>query len=141
MFIIYKTSITKPCTHLHQAPFSSTQLHPAPSSSTQLHPPPPSSFQLPPSSLQHPQQYLNQNIARNWTISPNLGQKNEELSILTENWDVRYIGGVDSEPRVRFLKIHFWANLGPKFQSYPLCLKIGIHSISRMLILNRGLEF
>ena len=43
--------------------------------STQLHPPPPSSFQLPPSSLQHPQQYLNQNIARNWTISPNLGQK------------------------------------------------------------------
>ena len=39
--------------------------------STQLHPPPPSSFQSPPSSLQHPQQYLNQNIARNWTISPN----------------------------------------------------------------------
>ena len=43
--------------------------------STQLHPPPPSLFQPPPSSLQHPQQYLNQNIARNWTISPNLGQK------------------------------------------------------------------
>ena len=42
---------------------------------TQLHPPPPSSFQPPPSSLQHPQQYLNQNIARNWAISPNLGQK------------------------------------------------------------------
>ena len=36
--------------------------------STQLHPPPPSS-------LQHPQQYLNQNIAHNWAISPNLGQK------------------------------------------------------------------
>ena len=32
--------------------------------STQLHPPPPSS-------LQHSQQYLNQNIARNWAISPN----------------------------------------------------------------------
>ena len=32
-------------------------------------------FQPPPSSLQHPQQYLNQNIARNWAISPNLGQK------------------------------------------------------------------
>ena len=43
--------------------------------STQLHPPPPSSFQPPPSSLQHPQQYLNQNIARNWAISPNLGRK------------------------------------------------------------------
>ena len=41
----------------------------------QLHPPPPSSFQPPPSSLQRPQQYLNQNIARNWEISPNLGRK------------------------------------------------------------------
>ena len=28
--------ITKPCTHLHQAPSTSTQLHPAPSTSTQL---------------------------------------------------------------------------------------------------------
>ena len=44
-------------------------------SSTQLHPPPPNSFQPPLSSLQHLQQYLNQNIARNWTISPNLGKK------------------------------------------------------------------
>ena len=42
---------------------------------TQLHPPPRSSFQPPPSSLQHPQQFLDQNIARNWAISPNLGQK------------------------------------------------------------------
>ena len=25
--------------------------------------------------LQHPQQYLNQNIVRNWANSPNLGQK------------------------------------------------------------------
>ena len=64
---------------LYCAP-SSTQLHPALSTSTQviststqLHPPPHSSFQPPPSSLQHPQQYLNQNIARNWAISPNLG--------------------------------------------------------------------
>ena len=54
---------------------SSIHLYPAPSTSTQLHPPPPSSFQPPPSSLQHPQQYLNQNIARNWAISPNLGRK------------------------------------------------------------------
>ena len=56
---------------LNRAP-SSTQLHPPPPSSFQ---PPPSSFQPPPSSLQYPQQYLNQNIARNWAISPNLGQK------------------------------------------------------------------
>ena len=44
-------------------------------SSTQLHPPPLSSFQPTPNSLHHPQQYLNQNIARNGAISPNLGQK------------------------------------------------------------------
>ena len=40
-----------------------------------MHPLPPSSFQSPPSSLQHPQRYQNQNIARNWAISPNLGRK------------------------------------------------------------------
>ena len=57
--------VTKPYTHLHPA-----QLTP-----TQLHPPPPSSFQPPPSSLQHSEQYLNQNIARNWAISTNLGRK------------------------------------------------------------------
>ena len=61
----YFMGITKPCTHLHPAPSTSTQLI---STSTQLHPPPPSS-------LQQPQQYLNQNFARNWAISPNLGQK------------------------------------------------------------------
>ena len=44
---------------------------------TQLHPLPPSSFQPLPSSLQHPQQYLNQNTARNSAISPNLGLKNK----------------------------------------------------------------
>ena len=64
--------IAKPCTHLHPAPSTSTQLI---STSTQLHPPPHSLFQPPPSSLQHPQQYSNQNIARNWAISPNLGRK------------------------------------------------------------------
>ena len=66
--------ITKPCTLLHRAPCTSTQLI---STSTQLDPPPISSFQPPPSSLQHPQQYLNQNIVRNWAISPNLGRKNK----------------------------------------------------------------
>ena len=64
--------ITKPCTHFHPAPSTSTQLI---LTSIHLHPPPPSSFQSPLSSLQHPQQYLEQNIARNWAISPNLGRK------------------------------------------------------------------
>ena len=86
--------ITKPYTHFHPAPSTSIQLI---STSTQLHPPPSSSFQPPPSSLQHPQQYLNQNIARNWAISPNLGRK-------IKSWHTWYIGGVDSESRLRFLK-------------------------------------
>ena len=64
--------ITKPCTQLHPAQSTSTQLI---SISNQLHPAPPSSFQPPLISLQHPQQYSNQNIARNWPISPNLGRK------------------------------------------------------------------
>ena len=57
---------------MHPPPNSSIQLHPVPPSSFQ---PPPSSFQHPASPLQHPQQYLNQNIARNWAISQNLGRK------------------------------------------------------------------
>ena len=63
--------------------------------STQLRPPlpsafqtPPSSFRPPPSSLQHPQQYLNQNIARNWAISPNLGQK---IKIVYFDWKLAHM--------------------------------------------------
>ena len=127
--------ITKLCTHLH----------PAPSTSTQLHPPLPGSFQPPPSSLQHPQQYLNQNIARNWAISPNLGQKIKScsfwlrigthgiLEVLILNPDLDFW---NSDP-----KIQFWANLGPKIQSCLFRLKIGAHNISRMLIPNPDLEF
>ena len=116
LFPFFMMGITKPC--------------------TQLHPPPPSSFQPPPSSLQHPQQYLNQNIARNWAISPNLGQKFKScpfwlkigthgiLEVLIPNLDLDFW---NSDP-----KIHFWANLGPRIQSYLLCMKIGANRISRM---------
>ena len=38
-------------------------------------------------------------------------------------------------------KIHFWANLGAKNQSCPFYLKIGAHSISRMVIPNLDLDF
>ena len=83
--------ITKPCTHLHPAPSTSTELHLAPSNSTQfilistqLHPRPPRSFQPPPSSLQHPQQYSNQNIARNWAIFSNLGRKMQSCPLWLE---------------------------------------------------------
>ena len=132
----YKMVLLKPCTHLHPAPSTFTQLI---STSAQLHPPPPNSFQSPPSSLQHPQQYLNQNIARNWAISPNLGRKIQScpfwlkigshgiLEVLIPNPDLDFW---NSNP-----KIHFWANLGPKSKTCQFCLKIGTHVISRMLIL------
>ena len=127
---------------LNHAP-SSTQLHPPTlkliSTSTQLNPPPPSS-------LQHTQQYLNQNIARNWAISPNLCQKIKScpfwwlkigahgiLEVLTLNPDLEFW---NFDP-----KIHFWANLGPKIQSFPFCLKIGAPSIWRILIPNPDLDF
>ena len=134
--------ITKPCSHLHPAPSTSTQLI---STSTHLHPPSPSSFQSPPSSLQHPQQYLNQNIAHNWAISPNLGQKIKScpfwlkigthgiLEVLIPNPDLDFW---NSDP-----KIHFWANLGSKSKSCQFCLKNGTHGISRMLILITTLVF
>ena len=110
--------VTKPCTHLHTPQ---------------------------PSSLQHPQQYFNQNIARNWAISPNLGQKIKScpfwlkidtygiLEVLIPNREL-YFWNSDT-------KIHSWANLGPKIQSCPFCLKIGTHGISRMLILIPTLVF
>ena len=139
------------CVLLNRAP-TPTQLHPPPPSSTQfistssqLRPPPPSSFQSPPSSLQHPQQYSNQNIARNWAISPNLGQKVQScpfwlkigsdgiMDVLIPNPDLDFW---NSNP-----KIYFWANLGPKSQNCPLCLKIITRGISRMLILIRTLIF
>ena len=106
--LLFLRGITKPC----------TQLHPPPPSSTQLQPPPPSSFQPPPSSLQHLQQYLNQNIARKWTISLNLGQKLKScpfwlkisthgiLEVLILNPDLDFW---NSDP-----ENHFWENLDPK---------------------------
>ena len=117
--------ITKPCTQLHLAPSISTQLI---STSTQFHPPPPNF-------LQYPQEYLNQNIARNCAISPNLGRKIKSclfclkigehgiLEVLIPNPDLDFW---NSDP-----KIHFWANLGPKIQSCLFCLKI----VTKMLVL------
>ena len=99
---------------------------------TQLHPHSPSSFQLPPSSLQHPRRYWNQNIARNWAISPNLGQKilsslfwrkigtHGTLEVQIPN---PYLDFWNSDP-----KILFWANLGWKSQSFSWILA---HMVSR----------
>ena len=113
--------------------------------STQLHPPPPSSFQPPPNSMQHPQQYLNQNIARNWAIAPNLGQKIKSYPFWLKIGTYGILEVLIPNPNLDFWnsdpKVHFWANLGPKIQSCPFCLKIGVHSISRILVPNPDLDF
>ena len=113
--------------HLNPAHFN---LHPAPSTSTQLIS---ASTKLSPTLSK----YLNQNIARNWAISPNLGHKIKScpswlkigthgiLEVLIPNPELDFW---NSNP-----KIHFWANLGPKIQSWSFCLKIGTYGISGML--------
>ena len=86
--------ITKLCTHLHPHP---------------------------PSSLQHPQRYLNQNIAaHNWAISPNLGRKtNCPFWLKIGTHDIVEV--LIPNPELDFcnsdLNIKHWANLGPKIQS------------------------
>ena len=60
---------------MHPTSLSTIDLHLALTSSTQLQQPLQISFQPPPSFLQHPQRYKNQNIACNWAISTNFGQK------------------------------------------------------------------
>ena len=76
---------------------------------------------------------------------PKFRPKISKLSIVTENWLTWYLKDADSYSTINFLKsdpkIYFWANLGPKRQSCPFCLKIGTHSISRMLILILTLVF
>ena len=128
--------ITKLWTHLHPVPSTTIRLHPPPPSPFQT---PTSSFQPPSSSLQHPQQYLNQDIARNWAISPNLGRKIEScpfwLKIGTSGILQVLIPNPDLDFSSSDHKIHFCANLGPKSQSFLFSLKIGAHGISRMLIL------
>ena len=67
------------------------------------------------------------------------------MSILTKNWHAWYIGGAESESRLRFLKFRsqnpFMGEFGSKIQSCPFCLKIGAQSISRILIPNPDLDF
>ena len=117
--------ITKLCTHLQTAP--------------------PSSFQPPPSSLQHPQQYLNQNIARNWAISPNLGRKIKSYRFWLKIGTHGILKVLIPNPVLDFWnsdpKTHFWANFGWKSQSCSYFLKIGTHGILMVLILIPTLVF
>ena len=111
---------------------------------THLQPAQPSSFQPPPNSLQHPQHYLNQNIARNRAISSNSCRKIKSypfwLKIGTHGIIEVLIPNSDFDFWNSDTKIHFWANLGPKIQSCFFYLKIGVHSISRMQIPNPDLN-
>ena len=120
-------------TQFHSTPPSSTQLI---STSTQLHPPPLSS-------LQHPQQYLNQNITCNWAISPNFGRKIKNypfwLNIGTHGILQVLIPIPDLDVWNSQPKIHFWANLGRKIsnisflrsQSCSFSLKFGTPTDTR----------
>ena len=110
--------------NLHLAPLTSTQLI---SASTQVSATPSTIFKL---------KYCMGNFRK-------FRLKNQKLSILTENWHLLYIVGVDSESKLRFLKFRpqnpFLGKSGPKnlkFLSEDWCT-----SISRMLIPNPDLDF
>ena len=65
--------------------------------------------------------------------------KKSKLFVLPENWYTCYLEVSDSCSNINFLnfktKIHFCANLDWKTQSCPVWLKIGIQSVSTMLVL------
>ena len=110
-----------------------------------MHPPPTSLFQPPLSSLEHPQQYSNQNITRNWEIPPKLGRTIQSCSFWLKSSSLGIFHVLIPNPDLDFWnsnpKIHFWANLCPKSQSCPFCLKISTYGIWRMLILIPTLIF
>ena len=64
---------------------------------THLYPPPPSS-------LQHPQRYKNQNIAHNWAISSNLGRTIESCPFCLKLSTLGFIGGADFESGLKISK-------------------------------------
>ena len=117
-------------------------MHPPPISSNQLHPPPPSSFQPPLSSLQHPPQYSNQIIARNWVIFPNLGRKIQSCPLWMKIGSHGILEVLIPNPDLHFwnsnLKIHF---PDPKSQGCSFCLKVGTHGALRKLVLIPTLVF
>ena len=101
-----------------------------------------STFQPPPSSLQYPQRYYNQNIARNWANSINLGEKSQNCSFCLKI-DKRGISKMLFlfSKLVFWISNHFWANLGRKNQSCLFYLRTGIYDILEVLIPNLDLDF
>ena len=78
--------------------------------STQLHPPPPTSIHLhPASSSLHSALGNSLNVIRTKMLhvirqSPQIQAKYSKLSVLTENWNVWYLGGAVSKSGLRYLK-------------------------------------
>ena len=126
-----------------------------------MHPPPPSPFQPPPSFIHlHLAHFslssalcntlnsiivLNQNIARNWAISPNLGRKIKSYRFWLKIGTHGILKVLIPNPVLDFWnsdpKTHFWANFGWKSQSCSYFLKIGTHGILMVLILIPTLVF
>ena len=109
-------------------------------------PPLPTSIHLHPAHFSlHPAQCSNQNIARCWAISPNLGRKIQNflfcLKIGTHGISRMLILFPTLVFQMSKPKILFWANLGQKSESCQFCLKVGTHGISRKLIVIRTLVF
>ena len=128
----FQKAITKPCTRLHPAPSNSIQLI---STSTQLHPLPPSSCQHPPSSLQYHQQYSNQNITRNWAISPNLDRKIQSCPFWLKIGSQGMLEVLILKPDLNFWnsdpKIHFFGQIwADKFKVLRVAWKL-VHMVSR----------
>ena len=106
-FVVLIMGITKPCTHLHPAPSTSSQFFLAHFSH---HPAPCNTLNIIRTKLSH--------------VTGQFGQfskfrlKNLKLLILTENWLTWYLGGADSESRLWFLKVWlenlFWGEFGRK---------------------------
>ena len=137
-------NINKEWVMLNRAP-TSPQFHPPPPSftpSTQFHP---AHFNFHPVLSVTPAVLLEPKHRVYLGNCPKFRPKNSKLSVLTENWQTWYLWGADSKSGLKSLKfwpkINFWAISVRKSKKSPLCLKIGTHGISRMLVFIPTLVF
>ena len=76
---------------------------------------------------------------------PQIQAENSNMSVLPKNWHSWYIGGADSESRLRIAKFQpqnlFWGKFGPKRKNCPFCLKIDTRGILEEQILPPELVF
>ena len=110
-------------TQLHLPPPSFIYLYSAPSASTKLMP---AFTQLSATMLY--QCYRNQNITRNWEISPNLGQKIQSCPFYLKIGSHGILEVVIPNSELDFWnvdpKINCWVNFGRKSQKSPFAWKL-----------------